>query len=421
MKLEGAPHGRVRAVERQHAPVREPDLDCVAAALLHHDGAWPMHIVERGPRRLQRLLPGRRRLRRIRVGLDALDRGAEIGLRAVELSAPGGQLVAGEALLQRGLRRPLHLRVNGRANGGRACRERHHARQRFRLAIDVVEEIEAGIALSAIIGDEPQRRLARLIGGLLRDRAIFLHPAQDIGEALLRALGMAVRAVVIRPLGQPGERRALGEGQFRCGLSVIAARGKLDSPRVPPEIDGVEIKLENLVLAERLLDPRGEDHLADFALVSQVISDQEVLDHLLGDGRSALRAAGAGEIGDHGANEPALVNALVLVEALVFGRHERLLHMLRYVLEGNPDPPILRLEHFGETPAGRVEHGARAGQLEPLEPRMVGQVGGGLVVVGDDLADIDGRRLDRLVLAELPVDEMQAAEIQSAKRFDFGR
>ena len=80
-----------------------------------------------------------------------------------------------------------------------------------------------------------------------------------------------------------------------------------------------------------LLDPRGHDHLADLALIGEVVADQEVLHDLLGDGRAALRAPGLGEVADEGADQAALVDALVLVEALVLGREERLLHVLRNV------------------------------------------------------------------------------------------
>ena len=133
-----------------------------------------------------------------------------------------------EAFLKRGLCRPLQVRADGRAHSGRTRGERDHARQRFGLAIDVVEEIEAGRALPAIIGDEAQRGLARLIRHILRDRPILLHPAQDIGDTLLRPLGMPVRAVIIRPFGQPCERYGFGERQLRGRLAEITARGKLD-------------------------------------------------------------------------------------------------------------------------------------------------------------------------------------------------
>src|SRR5262249_22473237 len=91
---------------------------------------------------------------------------------------------------------------------------------------------------------------------------------------------------------QAGEKRAFLDRELLCRLAEIAARGELDAPGAAAEIDGIEIELENLRLAERLLDPRGHDHLADLALVGEVFAHQQVLDDLLGDGRAALRERG---------------------------------------------------------------------------------------------------------------------------------
>src|SRR6202043_1748676 len=113
-----------------------------------------------------------------------------------------------------------------------------------------------------------------------------------------------------------------------AAVAEFAARGELDPPGAAAEIDGIEIKLENLRLAERTLDPRRHDHLADLALVGQVFAHQQVLDDLLSDGRAALRAPRRGEIADEGADQAALVDPLVLIEAFVFGGEKSLLHLL---------------------------------------------------------------------------------------------
>src|SRR5262249_10792400 len=105
-------------------------------------------------------------------------------------------------------------------------------------------------------------------------------------------------------------------------LAEIAARGELDPPGAAAEIDGIEIELENLRLAERTLDPRRHDHLADLALIGQVFAHQQVLDDLLGDGRAALRAPGGGEIADEGADQAALVDPLMLIEPFVLSREK---------------------------------------------------------------------------------------------------
>ena len=160
----------------------------------------------------------------------------------------------------------------------------------------------------------------------------------------------------------------------------------------------------------------GHDHLADLAVIGEVLAHQEVLHDLLGDGRAALRASGLREIADEGADQAALVDAPVPVEALVLGREERLLHVLGNVGEGNPFAPLVLLEHLREAFALAVEHHARARQLEALELGVIGQVGGRLVVVVDDLAEIDRRHRHLLVLAKLPIGGLQVGKIDAAKR-----
>ena len=195
---------------------------------------------------------------------------------------------------------------------------------RLGLARDLVDEVEADVAARPFIGHHCRQRRQSPAGLLGAERAVLLHAAEHVGEPLLRAPRMPVGAVIVRPLGQAGEQRALLERELLRRLAEIAARRQLDAPGAAAEIDGVEIKLEDLVLAQRRLDPRRHDHLADLALVGQVVAHQQVLHHLLGDGRAALRAPGLREVADEGADQAALVDALVLVEALVLGGDERL-------------------------------------------------------------------------------------------------
>src|SRR5262249_1838918 len=158
------------------------------------------------------------------------------------------------------------------------------------------------------------------------DHAILLQAAEHVGESLLRAARVPVGTEIIRTLGQARKQRAFLDRELLRRLAEIAARRHLDAPGAAAEINGIEIELENLRLAERLLAPRRHDHLANLALVGQVFADQEVLDDLLGDGRAALRAPGGGEIADEGADQAALVDPLVLIEAFVLGRKKSLLH-----------------------------------------------------------------------------------------------
>ena len=215
---------------------------------------------------------------------------------------------------------------------------------------------------------------------------------------------------------RPARRRALFQGQVLRLLAEIAAGRELDPPGAAAEINRIEVELEDLRFAQRVLDPRCHDHLADLAVIGEVLADQEVLHDLLGDGRAALRAPGLRKVADEGADQPALVDPSVAIEALVLGREERLLDVFRNVAERDPLPPLVLLEHLREAFALAVEHDAGARQLEALELVVIGQVGDRLVVVVDDLAEIDGRHRHLLVLAKLTVGRLQIGKIDAAKR-----
>ena len=58
------------------------------------------------------------------------------------------------------------------------------------------------------------------------------------------------------------------------------------------------------------------------------------------------------------------------------------------------------------------------GSLRALEPRLVGQIGGGVVVELDHLAEVDDRIGDGLVLAELMIGGVEVGEIDAVKGLD---
>ena len=379
-----------------------------------------MDVVERQPRVRERLLPVRPLVGALLVRLDPLHGLGQVRLGAAELHTAGAALVSRQPFLQCLLHRALQWRDDGRAHRVGMGRDRVDPADRFGLACNLVDEMEADVAARPLIGHHGRQRRQSPAGlfalRLRAERTVLAHAAEHVGEPFLRPRRLPIRAEIVRPLGQAGEQRALLQRELLRRLAEIAARRQLDPPGAAPEIDRVEIKLEDLVLAEPALDPRGNDHLADLALVGQVFAHQQVLHDLLGDGRAALRAPGLREVADEGADQAALVDALVLVEALVLGGDEGIAHLLRDIGERNPHPALVLLEHLGETLALAVEHHAGTGQLEALELAVVRQVGDRLVVEIDHAAEIDGRLLDLLVLAELPVGGLQIGKTDAAER-----
>ena len=238
--------------------------------------------------RLQRLLPRRHAGR---AGADLLDGVGDVGLRPAELYPAGGHFVLRQAFLQRRFGVALQLRVDGGAHRV-GLRGQAVDAVGLGLAAEIVDEVETGVAMWKRVYDALRQRRCRRTLLLGADDAVLLHAAEHIGQALLGAIGMAVGIVKARPLEQAGEHGAFGQREILRRFAEIAARRHLDAPGAAAEIDGIDIELENVVLADRAFQPRRHDHLADFSLVSNVVADQEVLHHLLGDGRAALRAPG---------------------------------------------------------------------------------------------------------------------------------
>src|SRR3990170_7574075 len=139
------------------------------------------------------------------------------------------------------------------------------------------------------------KRLRHMVGG---DDAVLLHPTQDVAETLSGALGVLVWSIVVGTLRQPGQQSSFSQTEFAGRLAEITLRGHLDAPRAAAQVDGIEIELQDLALAESTLDARRDDHLAHLAVVGNVVANEKILHQLLGDGRSALPLAA--EVADEG-------------------------------------------------------------------------------------------------------------------------
>ncbi|KAF0136726.1 MAG: penicillin-binding 1A family domain protein [Xanthobacteraceae bacterium] len=133
-----------------------------------------------------------------------------------------------------------------------------------------------------------------------------------------------MRGKARRRLEQAGEQRGLGQGHVAHRLAEIVLRGGFGPEGAAAHIGAVEIGLEDFVLAGARLQPKGEEGFLDLALDGAFVGQEQVLGKLLGQRRAALHhAAGAG-IGGDGAEGADEVDAVVLVEAPVLGRQNRL-------------------------------------------------------------------------------------------------
>ena len=100
-------------------------------------------------------------------------------------------------------------------------------------------------------------------------------------------------------------------------LVEISPRCGLHTERAAPQRNFVEIKLKNLLLGQHMLDAASEDHFLQLAGDRIFVANQNVLGHLLGDGRAALGALARAEfrnIVDNRAGKPAQIDTAMSPE-----------------------------------------------------------------------------------------------------------
>ncbi len=222
-----------------------------------------------------------------------------------------------------------------------------------------------------------KRLLLGFFTGIGGDVAVFHHAIDHVIAPRDRFVAVAERIVVVRPFGQRGEVGGFGNGQFVHRLVEIKKRSRGDAVGAEPEINLIEIEFENLVLRIGAFDAQRQQRFLDLARDRHFVGEQEILGHLLGDGRGALRPAATAEIlhiKQRRAGNAVHVDAGMLIEVLVLCRDKGVGHELRDRLNGQIEPPLIGI--FGKQRAvGRVDarHHRR---LVILQLRIIRQVFG---------------------------------------------
>ena len=186
---------------------------------------------------------------------------------------------------------------------------------------------------------------------------------------------MAFGVIVVRPLGQGRQEGRLVRRQLAQRLAEIVVGRRGHAIGAIAEENLVQIQLEDLLLGEGRFQPVGEDGFLDLAVDAALVGQQDVLGHLLGDGRAALETPARGGVEDvleHGAAQTAHVDAAVVEEVPVLGREEGLDHRQRDLLIGHIDAPLVR-ELADQRPVAGVD-ARRRGRPVVGQFRGVGQV-----------------------------------------------
>ena len=194
------------------------------------------------------------------------------------------------------------------------------------------------------------RRRGALVVLFLRDDTLLKHGGQDRVAAFLGGVRVGEGIVLDGRLHEAREERGLQVVQLGGRLGEVALRGGLHAVGDGAEGSDVQVAREDLVLGlslfqgQRVLDLAqltlggllgcGAD-LVGVALKVTALS-QRVTHVLLRDRRSAL-AARISQVRHERTGDTGGVNAVVLVEALVLDRDDRLLHDVGDVRAGNDD------------------------------------------------------------------------------------
>ena len=162
-------------------------------------------------------------------------------------------------------------------------------------------------------------------------------------EAPTRLGGLRVRGRVVRAgaCRQAREEGGLRERQVARVLVEVDARGHLDPVGAVPEVDGVQVGGEDPVLRPLALELPCEGRLLQLAADRALLLRVRVLDELLRDRRAALDDRLVPDVGPDGAQNASVVDPLVLPEAPVLDRHDRLFHDRGDVLARDDDPALV--------------------------------------------------------------------------------
>ena len=109
-----------------------------------------------------------------------------------------------------------------------------------------------------------------------------------------------------------------------------------------------------LSLLQLVLELPRQHGLAELARVGALVAHVGVLDELLGDGGAALDDRAGAQVEDHGAGDALVVDAVVLVEALVLHGHGGLLHDLRDLVAGHEHAVLGAVQLGDDALAGAV-------------------------------------------------------------------
>jgi hypothetical protein len=227
----------------------------------------------------------------------------------------------------------------------------------------VLRVAAAGLLGARARGDlQPRRRGAPLLRA--RDVAFLAHPLQHHPAAVARALPVRPGRQRRRRPDEPGHQRRLREVEVLRGRREHAARHGVHAVDAAAQVDAVQVELQDLVLAEQLLQQHRQRRFLQLADVAAAVRQEERPRELLAERAAALRRPARPQVVRDRAAERDRVEPGVAVEAVVLDRHHRVAQRRRDLAERDV---VALLDEREPGPAVRgVEGGVADASRQPL-------------------------------------------------------
>ena len=173
------------------------------------------------------------------------------------------------------------------------------------------------------------------------DIAEFAHPPQYILLAQPGTLRVDHRIEARRRLRQPGEHRHLGNLKLVKRFAEIGLRSGGEAVGALAKEYLVDVELQNLVLGQARFDLEGKQRLVKLPRERLFPGQEEVPGNLHRDRARALASTAAGEVGHCRTDDAEVIYPAMLVEAVVLGREDGLLHQVGNGIDLHERPSLL--------------------------------------------------------------------------------
>ena len=194
----------------------------------------------------------------------------------------------------------------------------------LQLPTHQVHESRVAVGDDARMRADAERRGLRAIGFGGGDQTRFDELAKHHVAALQRTIGIAARIVVRRAFDEPDHQRDVLGRQRSERASEPELRGRRDAvDRLAaglPQIDLVEVGLEDRLLVEPRLDDDRVRSLVDFALQAAFVGQEQATHELLGQRAAALAHLAFARIDPHRTQDAHEVHAVVALETTILDR-----------------------------------------------------------------------------------------------------